>query len=147
MHFVPMTWWGSYHTKDMLSRLSSSEPGVFKRSPRACSTPFTSLKAWYLKNSSDLHPLTIRILVLYANTHPVTPAGDSLGPCPTPLSNKNPNISETIQIPTPKPYIFFFLMSWHIQWHWQGGPPWGAWRTLFTSFKVLYLKNDSDLHP
>ena len=36
---------GSYYTKDMLSRLSSSEPGVFKESPEGMLHPFTSLKA------------------------------------------------------------------------------------------------------
>ena len=32
-------------------------------------------------------------------------------------------ISEAIQIPTPNPYIFMFLMITHIQKHWQGSLP------------------------
>ena len=97
----------------MLSRLSSSEPVGFKESPGGMLHPFTSLEAQYLRNPSDPHPITIYILVPYAKTHPVTPAGDSWGHAPPPLFNKNPNISEIIQIPTPKPYIFFFLMLRH----------------------------------
>ena len=111
--------------------------GVLKSPLGACSTPFTSLKAQYLRNPSNPHSLTIYILVPYAKTHPVTPAGESLGPCPTPLFNKNSNISETIQIPTPKPYIFFFLMLGHIQWHWQG-PPWGH-DAPFSLYLRLYI--------
>ena len=54
----------------------------------------------------------------------MTPAETPAGHASPPLLHKNPNISETIQITTPKPYIFFFLMLRRIEWHWQG-PPWG----------------------
>ena len=50
--------------------------------------------------------------------------GTPWGHAPPPWFNKNPNISETIQIPTPKPYIFLFHMLRCIQWH-QPGCPWG----------------------
>ena len=42
-------------------------------------------------------------------------SGTPWGHATTPLFNKNPNISETIQIPTPKPHIFFFLILRHSQ--------------------------------
>ena len=41
---------------------------------------------------------------------------------PPPLLHKMPNISETIQIPTPKPYIILFPMISCIQWHWPDVP-------------------------
>ena len=44
------------------------------------------------------------------------------GPCPTPPLHKRPYISETVQIPTPKPYLYLFFMIRHIQWHQPGGP-------------------------
>ena len=63
--------------------------------------------------------------------------GTPWGHAPPPLFNKNPNISETSHVPTPKPYIFFFLMLRHIQWHGKGFPH-GAWHSLFTLFKALF---------
>ena len=40
-----------------------------------------------------------------------------LGSCPIPSLHKKLNISETVQIPTHKPYIFVFLQIRHIQSH------------------------------
>ena len=45
---------------------------------------------------------------------------DPLGVAPPPLLHKRPNISETIQIPVPKPYIFLFLTIRCFHWHQQG---------------------------
>ena len=50
--------------------------------------------------------------VIYLATHGIMPY------TALPLSfHQKPNISETIQIPTPKPYILFFIMIICIQWH------------------------------
>ena len=83
MDFVPMTWWGSYFTKDMLSSLSSSEPGGFKESPGGMLHPLHFIKGLISQKPFRSPSLNHIIFVPYAKTHPVTPAGDSLGPCPS----------------------------------------------------------------
>ena len=47
-----------------------------------------------------------------------------IGVSKSPLGSlhKRPNISEIVQIPTLKPYLFLFLMIRHIQWHWLRSP-------------------------
>ena len=42
---------------------------------------------------------------------------DHAPPCPAPFFHQKPSMSETIQIPTPKPYILFFIIIICIQWH------------------------------
>ena len=63
--------------------------------------------------------LSIYINVSYNNMHSITLTGKSPSGlprhAPSPPLYKRLNISETVQIPTPKPYIVMFLVIRHIK--------------------------------
>ena len=72
------------------------------------------------------------------------PQGGPRGHAPPPLLHKMCNSSETVRIPTPKPYIFLFLMIRHIQWP----RPWVTWpRWRPCPYMVKTLKKFSSLEP
>ena len=120
-----MTWWGSYYTKDMLSRLSSSEPGGFKESPGGMLHPLHFMKILVSQKPFRFPHLNhIYSSSLCWDSSSDTDRGSPWGYDAPPSLHLRPYISETIQIPTPKPYIFLFHMLRCIQWH-QPGSPWG----------------------
>ena len=101
--------------------LAHLSKGVLKSPPGGMLHPLHFIKGLISQKPCRSPPLPYIFLFLHIQWHqPGTPWAHA----PPPLFNENPDISETIQIPTPKQYIFFFLnMLRHI--HWQGCPSGG----------------------
>ena len=104
----------------------------------------------YLENGWDPHPKTIYILVPCVKGNPMVCRSWPLGSTPPLRKLKLLNILKTVEIPTPKPYIFLFLVLRSIQWYvgddpWdQPHPPgnwnsWISWKPLRSPPQAIYI--------
>ena len=79
--------------------------------------PLHFIKGLISQNLQITGPKPIYILVPYDKTYSLTHTLCPPGFAPTPSLHKRPFISEIIRIPTPKPYIFLFVLIRRIQGH------------------------------